>query len=436
MEKQHKISIWTAILININIMIGTGIFFGPSMMAQKAGYASYLSWPIVALIFLPVVLSIAMIARIFPGAGSFYVYAKNLINPTMGFVNGWLYFLGYIGVSALQTVLLRNIILNIVSKGLGISIAPVWFNVIFITLVTLASFLSIKIVGRIQNIGTILKLMPLLFVLAVFLFYLNPSLTLVSSEISQLPSVLPVALFGFWGFECCCAISHLIEGKKSNASNAILIAFFIITVVYTLFHFGLLNIMGPENLVKYGSQGVVNFMTLPVQIKAIISFFFELAVALVFVVSIFSMFTTNSSTLYALASENLLPFSKHIKKLNKNHRPWVAILIQGVITFLIVSVTASKYALLSMVNLGILAAFFITLVALFLLQKSKKQYAHILLTLLAFASCAIFAYFSWFDMGKTHATRFLAMVPLLGAFVAGLCMYFYQKRKNKLMGVK
>ena len=56
--KHHKISLVTAILMNINIMVGSGILIGPAVMAGIAGNASFLAWLLVALIFLPIVLSL------------------------------------------------------------------------------------------------------------------------------------------------------------------------------------------------------------------------------------------------------------------------------------------------------------------------------------------------------------------------------------------
>ena len=40
--KQHKISLTTAILMSLNIMIGSGILIGPGVMASVAGNASFL----------------------------------------------------------------------------------------------------------------------------------------------------------------------------------------------------------------------------------------------------------------------------------------------------------------------------------------------------------------------------------------------------------
>ena len=69
--KHHKISLTTAILMNINIMVGSGILIGPGIMAGISGNASFLSWFFVALLFLPIVLSTVQMSRMCPGAGGF-----------------------------------------------------------------------------------------------------------------------------------------------------------------------------------------------------------------------------------------------------------------------------------------------------------------------------------------------------------------------------
>lgn len=434
MQEKNKISIWTAILININIMVGAGIFKYSQLTTQQAGYASFLGWPIVALIFLPVVLSIATISRMFPGQGSFYAYAKNLINPTVGFASGWLFFSAYVSTSSILALAFRETILGIIANNLGINVPIILFNIIFVSIVTLLSFLSLNFFSKLQNTGTILKIIPLIFVIAIFIFYLNPNFKITTSDLANVPSVIPYALFGYWGFECCCAISHLISGRKSNAATAILLAFGLTALIYTAFHFGLLNIMGQENLSKYGVIGVVNFLSMPVAIKLIVSFFFSFAVATVFLFSVFGMFTVNSSTLQALADENLLPCSNQLKKVNKFGRPWIAILVQGFLTFAIITLTDNIPLLNTNTNIGILSIFFITLFALLRLQIKNKSYGQMFVTILAFASCSLFMYNTLSGAGADFLSIFTRSLPIIIAFVLGMTGYFIVRKQNKKVG--
>lgn len=407
----------------MNIMIGAGIFAYPSLMASRAGNASFIAWPIIALIFLPIVLSVAKIASMFPGAGSFYRYSKDAINQTAGFISGWAFYLAYTGVAALMLIIMRD---TVVLPFFPIN--PILFNLIFISFVTLLSFVNIKNVGRIQNVGTFFKLLPLLFILLIFVFYWNPSFHISTSNLTGLPSIVPLAVFGFWGFESCCAISHLIEGPKENASKAILIAFFATAGIYTLFHLGLLQIMGSGNLATMHTKDVVNFLGFGSILTSTVGFSIALALSLAFANAIFSIITMTSSTLQALASENLLPFSEQIVKLSPQRRPRTAIIIQGVMIFLITCATSNLYLLTAIINLGVLTAFFLTLTSLFLIQKRERSYKPMIITILAFCSWATFVYFSWFDMGKTTTHRLLTTSALVAAMLIGVAMYKYKTR--------
>ena len=79
-----------------------------------------------------------------------------------------------------------------------------------------------------------------------------------------LPLSLPLAIFGFFGFEACCSVSHLIENSEKNAPRAILLGFLITAALYTLFHFGLLNVMGSTDLAQYGAPAFAGFLQLPI----------------------------------------------------------------------------------------------------------------------------------------------------------------------------
>ncbi|MBU1008029.1 APC family permease [Candidatus Dependentiae bacterium] len=426
MDQTHKISFWTAVLMNINIMVGIGIFILPPLMTQRAGYASFLGWPLVALVVLPIVLSVAAMARLFPGAGSFYSYAKNIIGPNAGFFSGWGYYLGYTGVGAFMTIALRD---DVILPHFPMN--PVLFNLLFITTISLLSLLNIKTIGRIQNAGTIFKILPLLIVLAVFIAYWNPAFHITLPSLGNVPSVVPFALFGYWGFEVCCTISHLIEGDKNSASRAILLAFGIIMVLYSLFHFGILHIMGAKNLAAAGSaKDFVYFLGLSPYAQALFSTFITVTIAFVFINAVFSIFTAVSSTLQAMAHENILPYSQALIKQSKQHRPWVAIIIQGILTFIITCTTSNKSIFIAVINLGILTAFFLTLIALFKLQRRMGQTKQIGMTILAFISLGYFTHASWMDkgLGATHLMKFVSTLPLLAGFAIGYAMYQYKKR--------
>src|SRR5947207_2039306 len=111
MSHRAKLSLPAAILINTNVMVGSGIFINTVLLAKNAGGLSPLSYALVGLLLLPLILSISKLARHHCG-GNFYTYGSN-IHPTVGLLTAWCYFIGklasctlgiHVGVSLLQTI--------------------------------------------------------------------------------------------------------------------------------------------------------------------------------------------------------------------------------------------------------------------------------------------------------------------------------------------
>ena len=85
-------------------------------MASIAGNASFLAWLLVALVFLPIVLSLVQLSRMCPGAGGFYAYAKEGLSKTAGYYSGWMYVAGYTFAVVVEILVLRKTMLVWLSR--------------------------------------------------------------------------------------------------------------------------------------------------------------------------------------------------------------------------------------------------------------------------------------------------------------------------------
>lgn len=90
-EKQLKgtLSFKVILLITINSIMGTGIYFLTAAGAQHAGPASLVSWGILSLISLYIAACFSELVSIFPKAGGVYEYAKQAYGRFASFVIGW-----------------------------------------------------------------------------------------------------------------------------------------------------------------------------------------------------------------------------------------------------------------------------------------------------------------------------------------------------------
>ncbi len=69
MLQTQKLSLPAAILININIMLGAGIFINTPDLAQRAGWLGFLAYALIGILMFPLILTIAELLRRHPTTG-------------------------------------------------------------------------------------------------------------------------------------------------------------------------------------------------------------------------------------------------------------------------------------------------------------------------------------------------------------------------------
>ncbi len=423
--KPHKISLTTAILLNLNIMIGSGILIGPGRMAAIAGSLSYLAWIVVAMLFLPIVLCTVQLSRLFPGAGGFYLYAKQGLNRTAGFVSGWLYVVGYTFALVVEFMALRQT-LTVTFGDNWLTMHPHIFDALLIGLTTVLNLMTMKTLGRMLNALTITKIVPLIMGILVLPFvFKSSSLAINTGELTALPYALPMAIFGYFGFEYCTSISHYIENSEKNAPRAILFGFLITALIYTLFNFSVLNIMGVNNLAEFGAPAFGDFVAWPIaSMSVILKFLISIASILAIFAGANGMMNANSILLHSMAQEKLFYFSPMLAQLSRRGRPWVATLLQGIIAYILVSTITNLDYAFSLCNLGIFSAFILPFVSLFVIQNRRSvSIMQRIITVIALIIVTGLAIYSFYNFGDTMQQRLMGAVPLFAAlFFGGLLL--------------
>ncbi len=426
--KDHKISLSTAILLNMNIMIGSGILIGPGASAAISGNASFLAWPLVALLFLPIVLCTIELSRLFPGAGGFYLYAKQGLNRTAGFVSGWLYIVGYTFAATVELLALQDILVKKCGAN-AFTGNPLLFNFVTIAAVLVFSLLSLKLVSKFLDSLTIVKIMPLVILIVLLPFIINPSFAITGSELALLPASLTLPIFGYFGFEYCVGVSHLIKDSEKNAPKAILIGFLGTGLLYMLFHFGLLNLMGAQNLACLGAPNFPDFISLPIPyLKALLAILIPMASILIFIASLIGMINANAILLQSMAQEGLFKGGAFLTATTNLGRPWAGLALQGFIVFLIATFIPSIPLVGGLCIFGVFLSFFLPLVSLLIVHKRKASHGRIPLTILGLIAVLGFIGYSWYTLSTDMSTRFAYTAVLIAAFTVGMVLY---NRKEK-----
>ena len=88
-EMKKTLSFRVILLITINSIMGTGIWFLTSAGAKHAGPASLISWGILSLISVYIAMCFGELVSMFPKAGGVYEFAKQSYGRFWSFVIGW-----------------------------------------------------------------------------------------------------------------------------------------------------------------------------------------------------------------------------------------------------------------------------------------------------------------------------------------------------------
>src|SRR5579872_6047182 len=425
--KSDKISLTSAIILNINIMVGSAIFAFPQFMASTAGNASFLAWGMVALLFLPLVLSVAQLSQFFPGAGGFYSYARAGLGENAGYLSGWLYVTAFTFVVALEGLALRQVLISRCLNLHWIENALL-FNIIFICSLVLFNLLSLNIVSKFLGIFTLCKILPLVILILCLPFIINPSFSISSAEIASVPYALPWAIFGYLGFESCCNITQYIENSEKNGPRAILLGFLITAAIYMLFHFGLLNLMGVEKLAECGAPAYASFLPLNIPyLKEFINLLIPVASIIAIYATAAGLLNANAVLLYAMAENGSFYKSQTLAQINRFGRPYITLFFQGLIVLTLLVLIPSINVITGLCNVCAFSAYLLPFVSLFVLQREKSHpYSKILITILSIVILTGLILYSWMLMADTLPDRLLYTISLVIAIGLG---FIIKKRK-------
>lgn len=427
MESCRKISFWSAVLISVNIIVGAGIFFNPTNITKIAGSLGFLSWGLIAIILAPIIISLSQAASIFPGEGGFFAYCSTGINRAAGFCALWAYILGYAGTAGFFCMRLKELCVG--QAGMvWVEQHPIFVSALLIVLFSALNLLNATLVNKLQSTAALIKLIPLFVVVTIFGFYYGPHVTFSAASLSTLGLTVPMAIFGFFGFEACCCMGHLIEGGPKKASQAILVAFFSTVGIYMLYHLGLTYIMGTEQLALSGSVNFPQFLgfnhTITTILQTLIVGFILFSVCNAF----YGTVSLNVANLFSLSNMKLLPGSVILSKTNSVGRPYIIIALHALALFTLTLLAPNIDVMCVITCMGVATAFFLTLIALFLTFKRRRDYLNMALTMVSFCSYGAIMYFGWMTAGATQVERFFNVLPVIIGMIIGICLYVWQSQ--------
>ncbi len=248
-----KIGLITTTSLVVGNMIGAGIFILPASLSTY-GSISLLGWVFTAT-------GALILAKIFSNfstiivnkSGGPYVYSKEGFGDFIGFLVAWGYWISIwisnaaiaiaiIGALSFFFPILETNSLLAVSVGLSM----IWFF-------TWINSKGIRTSGKIQVITTVLKILPLLFVIIFGLFFFGshnfPKLNLTGeNDFTAFSLVAALTLYAFLGLESASIPAENIKNPSKIVPKATMLGTMISTCIYILGTVVLFGVLPVETL--------------------------------------------------------------------------------------------------------------------------------------------------------------------------------------------
>nr|WP_304518732.1 amino acid permease [Clostridium sp. CM028] len=388
---KKEIGLLESITLVIGMVIGSGIFFKPSIVFKNAGSPTMgiLAWVAGGIITMASGLTIAEIAAAIPKTGGIFIYLKELYGEKWAFLFGWVQTVIYVpGAAAALAIVLATQATNFVPMS---PIQQKLFAILMIFVITTANVLSTKLASKIQFIATVAKLIPIFIIIALGLIKGTAHSFSLPLGTTAAGAGFGAAMLGtLWAYDGWVGVGNIageLKNPKKDIPKSIILGLIVIITVYVLFNLAIINII-PITAVISSNKVASDVATV------LFGKFGSLFITAGILISIFGTLNgylmTGVRIPFAMARDKLLPFDKILGKVNQKYQtPLNAFIFEAVLASLYVF--SGSFDTLTDLVIFVLWIFFTMAVAGIFILRTKHK-----------------------DLERPYKVPFYPIVPLIG----------------------
>ncbi len=256
-QTTKSLGFWTLTALVAGNMIGSGIFMLPASLAAF-GSIGIFAWILTAAGTMILAIVFARLSRLLPKTGGPYAYCREAYGDFIGFQVAYNYWIAlWVGNAAIVVTLISYLgvfwpELNTHSSlSFMLSLAIIW-------LITAINIIGIKEAGKTQIITTILKLIPLLGVALIGLFFIHKDNLMHfnisgKSNFSALTGAATLTMWAFIGFESATIPAGHVINPRRNIPRATIVGTSVAALVYILSTISVMGIVPMAQLAHSSS---------------------------------------------------------------------------------------------------------------------------------------------------------------------------------------
>jgi APA family basic amino acid/polyamine antiporter len=236
MQTPKELGFWMCTALVIGNTIGMGIFVLPASLAPY-GLNALLGWGITVVGMTMLARVFAQLAREFPSADGPYTYIERTTGRLPGFIAIWCYWVSCWITNAALAIGLVGYLAKVL-PGLE-AVPPALLAVVLLWLFVGINLLGVRTGGGVQIVTTVLKLLPLLFILALGAWLLLTEPAAYTRHVPATPLTLEglmaastIALFAMLGIESAAVPAGRVRDPEKNIPRATLYGTLLMAVIY------------------------------------------------------------------------------------------------------------------------------------------------------------------------------------------------------------
>lgn len=235
----RRMGFWMCLALVIGNMVGSGVYLLPASLAPY-GLNSIFGWLITAGGAVALAAVFARLAKLFPKAGGPYVYARVAFGDQVGFLTAWGYWIGaWVGNAAIAiaTVAYLAELIPWIKHTTG---APALASCAIVWVLTYVNWRGAREVGGLQIVTTVLKLLPLIAIVALGIgLLIRADASVIQAEPTPFswPAINASALLTLWAFlglESATVPARAVDNPERNVPLATLWGTLITAAIYIL----------------------------------------------------------------------------------------------------------------------------------------------------------------------------------------------------------
>ena len=253
MAKPEKaLGFWRTWSLSVGYMIGSGIFLMPTVLAPY-GLLGISSWLITGTGAMLLALVLANLARRIPKVGGPYAYSRGAFGDFAGFLMGWCYWISLWTASAAIVVACvgyLGVFFPILGESFFVSTIA---GLVILALLVAINVAGVRQSGIFQLVTTILKIIPLLAIGLIGLFYIegsnippmNPS---GEPPLAVMASAAILTMWAFVGLEAATVPAGDIIKPEKTIPRALVFGTLAVVLIYLLSSFTVMGLIDGSTL--------------------------------------------------------------------------------------------------------------------------------------------------------------------------------------------